>query len=165
MFTKKMTYKDFTGESITETFMFNMNKAELFDWLICNGGLTIDELILKLQKKSRGKDILAIFKDLILSSYGEISDDKKRFVKSEQLSKDFSETEAFSDLYISLVTDAKAAAEFINGIMPDGLGDEIEKIIAENPDGIPEEVRDYLLGKTDAKPDLSVIPGGSNPVS
>lgn len=158
MLTKKIKYTDYAGVEQENEYMFNLNKAELFDWLICNGGYTIDELVLKLQKGAKGKDILAIFRSLILQSYGEISLDKQQFVKSEELSKRFEQTEAFSNLYIELVTDAKKAAEFLNGVMPAGIGDEVDKILKENPEGIPEEVRDYLSGVTDKKPDEKVVP-------
>lgn len=51
-------------------------------------------------------------------SYGEKSPDGKRFVKSEELSTAFSQTEAYSQLYMELATDADKAAEFINGVIP-----------------------------------------------
>lgn len=50
--------------------------------------------------------------------YGEKSPDGKRFVKSEELSTAFSQTEAYSQLYMELATDADKAAEFINGVIP-----------------------------------------------
>lgn len=157
MLKKHMTYKGYDGSVCEDDFYFHLNKAELFDWLICNGGYTIDQLIFKLQKNAKGKDILDIFRSLILQSYGEISTDGKRFIKDEEATKAFKETEAFSNLYIELVTDSKKAAEFLNGIMPDGIGDEIDKILKDNPDGIPDEVKDYLLGKTDVAPKEKVV--------
>ena len=56
--------------------------------------------------------IIKVFKDFIFKAYGEKSPDGKRFVKSEELSTAFSQTEAYSQLYMEL------AAEFINGVIP-----------------------------------------------
>ena len=64
------------------------------------------------------KQIVEIFKDIILRSYGEKSDDGRRFIKSKELSDAFSQTEAYSELYMELSSDDKAAAAFINGITP-----------------------------------------------
>lgn len=58
------------------------------------------------------------FKQIILMSYGEKSPDGKRFIKNDQLREEFSQTEAFSQLYVDLATDDKIAADFINGVIP-----------------------------------------------
>lgn len=158
MYTKKITYTDYNGNKITEEFRFNMNKAEIFKWLTCNGGYTLDNLLRKLQKEAKGRDIMDIFESLLLESYGEVSLDGKRFVKSEELSKAFKETEAYSNLFVELVTDANKAADFINKIIPKDISSEISKVIDENPDAIPDEMKDYLTGKQDAAP-VTMMPG------
>ena len=74
-----------------------------------------------LQKIIASQDTVAImeqFKRIILLSYGEKSDDGRRFIKSEELSKQFSETEAYSQLFMELATDDKAASAFITAVMP-----------------------------------------------
>ena len=62
--------------------------------------------------------IIKIFKELVLKAYGEKSADGKRFVKSEEISNGFAQTEAYSQLFMELATDADAAAAFVNGIIP-----------------------------------------------
>ena len=62
--------------------------------------------------------IIKIFKDLILKAYGEKSPDGKRFMKSAERSEAFAQTEAYSNLFMELATDADAAAKFVNGITP-----------------------------------------------
>ena len=47
-----------------------------------------------------------------------VSDDGKRFIKNEQLREEFSQTEAYSDLFMELASDADAASAFVNGIIP-----------------------------------------------
>ena len=75
----------------------------------------------QLQKIVDAKDAPAIiktFKELILKAYGEKSADGKRFEKSEEISRAFSQTEAYSQLFMKLATDADAAADFVNDIIP-----------------------------------------------
>lgn len=151
MYKKKVSYEDYDGNQREEELMFNMNKAEVYQWLLCNGGYTLDKLLLKLQGEGRGKDIMDIFDDLILRSYGKKSVDGRRFDKTPEIVADFKATEAYSIVFTELVTDAKKAAEFINGIFPKDLRNDISKILEENPEGIPDEVKDYLLSENSNK--------------
>lgn len=117
MLKKTMTYVDYDGNQRTEDFYFNLTKAEIMEMdLSASGGL--DKLITKIVAEQDGAKIVEIFKKIILGAYGEKSLDGKRFVKSPELSEAFSQTEAYSDLFMELATDADKAAEFINGIVP-----------------------------------------------
>ena len=80
------------------------------------GGLV--EMIKKIVAAQDAPSIIAIFKKLILKAYGEKSPDGKRFIKSDEISNAFSQTEAYSQLFMELATDADKAAEFVNGITP-----------------------------------------------
>ena len=117
MLKKTMTYTDFNGEEIKEDFYFHLSKAEIMEMqLEEKGGLA--ERIKKIVDTKNVPEIIKVFKDLILKAYGVKSDDGKRFIKSKQLSEEFSQTQAYSDLFMELATDADAAAAFINGIIP-----------------------------------------------
>ena len=70
--------------------------------------------------------IIKIFKDLILKAYGEKSADGKRFIKNDELRDAFSQTEAYSQLFMELATDSDAAAKFVNGIMPADVSEKIQ---------------------------------------
>lgn len=117
MFKKTITYKDYNDEERTEDFYFNLSRAEVTEMeLSTEGGLgaTIERI-------TKAKDvpaIVAIFKDLILRSYGQKSPDGKRFIKSKALSEEFSQTEAYSALFMELATDSNMASAFINEILP-----------------------------------------------
>lgn len=120
MLKKSITYTDYNGEKQTEDFYFNLSKAELIEMQTSvDGGL--DEHLIKLVQRNKQPELMAFFKDLILKSYGEKSADGRRFIKSKQLSEEFSQTEAYSELFTKLTTDSAAAAEFVNGIMPAGF--------------------------------------------
>lgn len=117
MLKKTITYKDYNDNERTEDFYFNLSKAEAMEMeLSTTGGLT--ETIRKIVAAQDVPAIVKIFKSLILKSYGEKSPDGKRFIKSEEISTAFSQTEAYSQLYMELATNADAAAEFVNGIVP-----------------------------------------------
>ena len=131
MLKKTMTYTDYNGNERTEDFYFNLTKAELTEMQMSeNGGMT--EFIQKIINEQDSKKIIEMFKSLLLKAYGEKSLDGKRFMKSEELSKAFSETEAYSDLFMELATNSKSAAEFINGIIP---SDVAKKVAEETKSG------------------------------
>ena len=117
MLKKSITYTDYNGTERTEDFYFNMTRAELMEMeLGTTGGMT--EMIQKIVAAQDAPAIIKIFKDLVLKAYGEKSADGKRFIKSDEISTAFAQTEAYSQLFMELATDADKAAEFVNGIVP-----------------------------------------------
>src|SRR5512144_3379452 len=80
------------------------------------GGLA--KRLSEIAESGDAKLIIETFKDLISKTYGKRSEDGKRFMKDAQFWREFTETDAYSQLFLSLVTDASAAAEFVNGIVP-----------------------------------------------
>lgn len=117
MLKKSITYTDYNEVTHTETYYFNLSKAECMEMeMSTSGGLT--EMINKIIETQDVPAIIKIFKDLILKAYGVKSPDGKRFIKSEELSTAFAQTEAYSVLFMELATNAEEAAAFVNGIMP-----------------------------------------------
>lgn len=117
MIKRTIEYIDYLGQERTEDFYFNLTRAEVMEMeTMFDGGL--GEHIKSLIRGLKQPEIVQIFKMIILKSYGEKSPDGRRFIKSPELSKAFSETEAYSILFNELATDGKAAADFINGIVP-----------------------------------------------
>lgn len=118
MLKKLIKYTDYDGRERSENFYFNLSKAELMEMeLGVDGGM--QQMIQLIIDKQDIPKIMAAFKRIILKAYGEKSADGRRFIKSDALSEAFSQTEAYSNLYIELVTDAEVAAAFINGIIPE----------------------------------------------
>lgn len=117
MLKKTITYTDYDGVERTEDFYFNLTRAEVTEMeMSTEGGLS--EKINRIVQAKDVPSIIKIFKDLIIRSYGVKSPDGRRFIKDEELTKEFTQTEAFSDLYMTLATDLDAATEFVNGITP-----------------------------------------------
>lgn len=119
MLKKTIKYFDYDNNERTEDFYFNLSKAEVIEMQLSEAG-GLDQLIQKLVNTQDTKRIVDIFKKLILKSYGEKSPDGKRFIKSEELSEAFSQTEAYTELFVELSTDSDAAADFFNHIVPQG---------------------------------------------
>lgn len=117
MLTKSITYTDFDGETRTENFYFNMTKAELAELnLTTEGGL--QNVLQRIIDAKNIPEVIKWFKKIITMSYGEKSPDGRRFIKSEELTNEFLQTEAYSKLFMQLLGDDKAASDFINGILP-----------------------------------------------
>lgn len=117
MIKKTSTYVDYNGTTRTEDFYFNLTKAELVEMeYTTDGGLSamIDKLIAAVELP----DVVKIFKDLVLKSYGVKSPDGRRLIKTPETTQAFTETEAYSQIFMELATDPKAASEFIDGILP-----------------------------------------------
>ena len=117
MLKKTITYKDYNGVERTEDFMFNLTKAEILEMQLTKDGGR-DAAIKKIVDAKDAPEIMKVFKDLILKSYGIVSDDGRRFIKSKEISDSFAQTEAFSMLFMELATDTDAASAFVNGIVP-----------------------------------------------
>ena len=122
MLKKTINYVDYDGNEREEDFYFNLTKAELMEMsLSTSGGL--DKYIERITKAQDTAKLIELFKDIIIKSYGVKSDDGKRFIKNPELTEEFTQTEAYSDLFTTLATDENEAATFINGIMPKELLD------------------------------------------
>lgn len=117
MLKKNIKYVDYDGNERAEDFYFNLNKAEVIELQLGTvGGLT--KTLEKIVQEKDASRIIEYFKTLILKAYGEKSADGRRFIKSQELCDAFEQTEAYSELFIELASDAKMAAEFINGVLP-----------------------------------------------
>ena len=136
MLKKQIKYTDYNGTERDENFWFNLSKAELMDMdLMTPGGF--NGMVMKIIAAQDTPSLVTLFKDIIFKAYGEKSADGKRFIKSKELSTAFSQTEAYSNLYMELVTNTEAAIEFINGNVPKDLAEEAAKQQATESAALP----------------------------
>lgn len=120
MLKKTVTYVDYNGNERTEDFYFNLSKAEVTEMeLSVNGGLT--KMLEDIVASNDNQQIIKTFKDIVLKAYGEKSPDGRRFIKSPEITEAFTQTEAFSEIFMELALDEKAAADFVNGIIPKSM--------------------------------------------
>ena len=125
MLIKKIKYTDYDGNERTETFYFNLSRSEIAELQLTYPGGYAQYIERTVESKDRPK-LMEMFKDIIMRSYGEKSEDGRRLVKSQELSTAFKQTEAYDELFIELITDPNAAIGFITGVLPD-LGDNVSK--------------------------------------
>ena len=124
MLTREITYTDYNGVERTESFRFNLSKAELMEMeMSVTGGF--GEMVERIISAKDTPSLIEIFKDLICRSYGVKSPDGRRFMKSKELTEEFTQTEAYSDLFMELALNSEKAAEFVNGILPADFGTRI----------------------------------------
>lgn len=133
MLKRTITYTDYEGNTRTEDFYFNLSQAEVMKMEMSEEG-GLEKLLKKIIAEQNHTKIMEYFDDFIMRSYGEKSPDGKRFVKSSELSKAFSETEAYSILFMELCTDAKAASAFVNAVLPNAPAK------TEEANGVPANV-------------------------
>jgi hypothetical protein len=128
MLKKTITYNDYNEVERTEDFYFNLTKAEIMEMEMGTAG-GMAEMIQRIVQAQDSPSIINIFKKIILKAYGEKSADGRRFMKSDEISEGFAQTEAYSILFMELATNADAASAFINGIIPS----DVAKTVAATP--------------------------------
>jgi hypothetical protein len=137
MFKKTIVYTNFNEEEVSEDFYFHLSKAEIVELeMSVEGGLS--ESLKRIVATEDAKEIIAEFKNIILGSYGKKSPDGKYFTKNQQLREEFESSEAYSTLFMELVTDTDKAIEFVNGLLPKGMQDEVTKVTGADLAVVPE---------------------------
>ena len=120
----------FTNEEEEDTFYFNITKAELVEMeLATEGGLS--ESLKKVVASEDAGKIIAEFKKIILSAYGVRSEDGRFFKKTQELRDEFESSEAYSTLFIEILTDTDSAIEFVKAIVPADMADEVDEAVEQ----------------------------------
>ena len=120
MIKKTIKYTDYNGNERTEDFYFNLTKAEIARMeMSTNGGMA--EMIGRIVAAQDVPSLIGIFEDIIQKSYGVKTPDGRGFLKRKEDLESFMATEAYSELFMELVTDADAAAEFLNKVIPNDI--------------------------------------------
>jgi len=136
MLTKRIEFTDFDGNQKVATVYFNFTQAELLAREISSGGTWKDQLlsITDDAKAGNGKKIIDTLDDILSMAYGVRDGD--RFIKSPELYQQFKQTEAYSQLFMELVSEPNASADFMNALMPQSLRDKTSNVVV--PEGMSE---------------------------
>lgn len=111
------TYTDFNGTQRTEDFFFHFNQAELMEMeMSTEGGFSAR--VQRIINANNRSDLIQIMKKFVLDAYGIKSDDGRRFMKDDEIRRSFVECPAYSMIFMELAINDKAAAEFINKVVP-----------------------------------------------
>lgn len=158
MLKKEITYNNFDNESKTETFYFNLTKIEIIK-LNADYDDDVSTLLERIGSgDAKSKEIIAFFEDLFGRSYGEKLEGG-RFIKSKELTSSFLMTDAYSELFLEVMTDAAKAAAFINGLMPADVIAQVERERADRDKDTPspertEEMRQRLGSLEQGRPNM-----------
>lgn len=146
MVKKTITYVDYNGQKRTEDHFFHFSQAELAELeFSVDGGLT--GLITKIINSVDQTKLIALFKEMIMKSYGIKSDDGKRFIKSKEISESFSQTPAYSMLFMELATNDEEGAKFVNALLPEVIKDKTE--VENEVQKIKNSIEDKEVGISD----------------
>ena len=130
------TYTDFDGNERTEDFYFHLTKADLTEMQMSEvGGL--EKRLKGIVQAQDGVKIMEFFKGILQKSYGVKSLDGRRFIKNDEVWEEFSQTEAYSMIFMELVTDADKMAEFIKRIIPADLAEKVEEEFKKEENILP----------------------------
>lgn len=128
MIKETVTYTDYNGTERTEDFYFNFTEAELAEMqLEVDGGL--EDKIRQIVNANDTSKIIKIFKDTIfLKSYGKKSDDGRRMIKNAEVLDEFTQSPAYSILFMKYATSADALSSFINNVIPADLKERLANL-------------------------------------
>lgn len=148
MIKKSITFPNLNGEQITRDFYFNVNLDEAIEKEMTDG---VSDKFKQLTETESGEDAYWIMKDLVVMAYGERDEDGITFNKTPEITRKFTQTGAFSALLVEFVKDTKAAADFFNGLFPEGMMDEVLKAVEASKEQTPEKTQHPLAMKPDAR--------------
>lgn len=124
MYNKSITYTDYNGNERTEVHYFNLSKSEIMKMeMSVAGGLA--EMIQRVVEAQDQTAIIKIFEELIQKSYGRKTPDGRGFEKKPEYLDAFISTPAYDELFMELATNAEAAAEFVNKVIPENLAKQL----------------------------------------
>lgn len=126
MLKHSITFEDYEGDKITETLYFNITKTEMIELEVEHQD-GLDKWLKTITKTNDRKTLFAEFKKIVLLAYGQKSQDGKRFIKNDVMREEFSQTAAFDALIMQLSTDAEISANFMKGIIPKDLAEQVDK--------------------------------------
>lgn len=135
MLKKTITFDDLEGNEVKKDFYFNLGVDELTE-LEVEYPKGLSEHIKKVIKQDDRKELMKLFKLLIRKSYGIKHEDGLRFVKSEDVSDSFMQTNAYGELLLELSTSPDAAGNFFNGVLPAKV---LKKLSEKTSDEKPPE--------------------------
>lgn len=116
MFKTEIEYIDYNGNQRKDMLYFNLSKAEMMEMELSTTAGVEEKLRMLIATKDN-ETIVKTYKDLILRSYGIKSEDGTRFIKNAVLREEFEQSEAYSELFMKLLSDSDFQAKFINGII------------------------------------------------
>lgn len=141
-------FENFDGETVSEDLYFHLNIKELQameEWPI-----PLTKRIADLTNTQDGKKAFELMRDIIEAAYGERSEDGKRFVKNEEVLKNFTQGLAYDEVIIKFIDGSMDLAKFIEGLLPK----KVFELAKKNAKDSHDEVKKYLV-ENDVNPEVA----------
>ena len=128
MFKIKKTYEDFLGNEQTETFRFNITESEMMD-MVKSDPTFRPEYLFYLASEQKGLEMIDVIRKLLVISYGELSDDGKHFIKSDEKATLFVQSAAYNEILNDFISgkDENLLTNFVMGAFPKKYAEEAAK--------------------------------------
>lgn len=128
MFKHVQKYKDFLGNDQEDILRFNVSESEMMD-LIKNDPSFEPNNLAKLVEEHDGLKMIDVIRKLIVLSYGELSDDGKKFRKNDSIALEFVQSAAYDALLDEFIEakDETFVRAFMIGIFPAKFADKLSK--------------------------------------
>lgn len=115
MLKHQVSYKDFDNKSVKETLWFNLTTRDSAKLTIKYGDLTA--YVKKIEKEKDAAAMMVLIEDLVLTAYGERSEDGRHFLRNDEIRERFSYSLAFEALLDDLYSDEKKMSKFFDALL------------------------------------------------
>lgn len=149
----KLSYKDFDDNPREEEHWFHLSEAEVVEWYMTHEGDDFVDYIKRIIAAEDKKKLIGLFREIVVRSIGRRSIDGRRFEKSEEITAEFTQTNAYSEMFMRLAQDTEFAIKFVNGVIPKDLLERAELVQAKETtvelpqNNEPKKVTDYTFAE------------------
>lgn len=116
MLKQTVKYETFDGEMVSEDLYFNLTRMDLIELNDRYEGNDLATYLEKIQEEKNVKALYKVLKDIVLLAYGVKSEDGKRFIRNDEVRKEFAESLAFAQLIEDFHETDTAMSDFVTGI-------------------------------------------------
>ncbi len=130
MLKRDIKFKDFEGRDKVKTAFFHYSAPELIDLEVKYPNGLRDQMQYVLSQGDP-QAIVEFVKEFVLDAYGIRTEDGESFIKTPEAKEAFRQSLAYETLFMDLAFNGQLAAEFINGVIPQDMGERVDKILAD----------------------------------
>jgi hypothetical protein len=130
MISETIAFETLSGEPITEEFHFSISESEAAEMAMrhhVKGGSELLEYFQTISDAEDGNAMMDAFMNMIRKSIGFKHENNIQFVKTQDYTDRFMQSDAYNRLFLRLLREPEYAQRFLNGILPAN----IQKKIAE----------------------------------
>jgi hypothetical protein len=140
---KEITYEDYDGVKVTDTFWFQLNVPEITELGFANGGMQAE--FKKIVETENSAALVTLFRKFLVRSVGKRSEDGKKFIKNAEITSDFMDTNAYSAFFQEMMENNGLATEFFAAVVPTNLSEKMTELMKD--DEVIETMEEHIHTK------------------